>query len=185
MDFTSRLQSGHCGLVLVHRWMQGKQNWWQHGMAYAALSQLSRHTGQRVSNSASMLPPVAVGQGEREMATRSPALALQQQVSRWKRTRGVSHTPAWDGSLRVSPPPPVPVPPTYASARASLGCPVCLLKQGRGKEQMALRRPLGAARTAPRARSSTKARPFRTPVLAHTLGRRPGTNWWAEPLHPQ
>ena len=89
MDCTPCLQSGHWGLVLVHRWMQGKQNWWQHGMAYAALSQLSRHTGQRVSNAASMLPPVVVGYGEREMAARSPALSLQQQqVSRWKRTRG-------------------------------------------------------------------------------------------------
>jgi len=108
MDCTPCLQSGHWGLVLVHRWMQGKQNWWQHGMAYAALSQLSRHTGQRVSNAASMLPPVVVGYGEREMAARSPALSLQQQVSRWKRTRGqetlVTHRPG-KGPSRCPPPP--------------------------------------------------------------------------------
>ena len=50
---------------------------------------------------------------------------------------------------------------------------------------MALRRPLGAVLTAPRALSSTKARPVHTPVLAHTLGRRPGTNCWAELLRPR
>lgn len=62
--------------------------------------------------------------------------------------------------------------------------PSACCQQGRGKEQVALRRPLRAARAAPRARSSTEARPVHTPVLAHTLGRRPGTNCQAEPLHP-
>ena len=69
------------------------------------------------------------------MATRSSALTLQQQVSRWKRTRDISHTRAWEGSLKMPPflpPLPVPVPPTYAAAHVPLGCPVCLLPAGSG-----------------------------------------------------
>ena len=38
------------------------------------------------------------------MATHSPALMLQQQVSRWKKTRDISHTPAWEGSLKMPTP---------------------------------------------------------------------------------
>ena len=98
----------------------------------------------------------------------------------------MSHTPAREGSLKV-PPTPRHQPPCRLPVllHAPLwDVPSACCQQGRGKEQVALRRPLRAARAAPRARSSTEARPVHTPVLAHTLGRRPGTNCQAEPLHP-
>ena len=57
-------------------------------------------------------------------------------------------------------------------------------QQGRGTTQAALRRHLRAAQAAPRARFSSKFRPVHTPVLAHSLGWRPGTNCWAGLLRP-
>ena len=99
----------------------------------------------------------------------------------------MSHTPAREGSLKV-PPTPRHQPPCHLPVllHAPLwDVPSACCQQGRGKEQVALRRPLRAARAAPRARSSTEARPVHTPVLAHTLGRRPGTNCRAEPLLPR
>ena len=62
----------HWSLLLLHSWMQWKQNRWQH----ATLSQFSRPMGQRVSNATSMLPPVLVSTGEQEMTVCSPAEML-------------------------------------------------------------------------------------------------------------
>jgi len=38
------------------------------------------------------------------MAMHSPAVTRQQQVSLWKRISNMSHTPAWEGSLKMAPP---------------------------------------------------------------------------------
>ena len=99
------LQSGLWGLLLVPRWMQWKQNWWQHGMVYATLSQFSRHMGQWVPKAASTLPPVAVGMEEWEMTIRSPTLMQWQQVSHWNRTRDSTGLgQRGEGSSRSIPP---------------------------------------------------------------------------------
>jgi len=139
-----------------------------------------------------MLPPCfhqlwwAMGSGRWQRAPQHCRSAAGVTLEEDKRTRDMSHTPAREGSLKVPPTPrhqsPCRLPVLLHAPLWDVPSACC--QQGRGKEQVALRRPLRAARAAPRARSSTEARPVHTPVLAHTLGRRPGTNCQAEPLHP-
>jgi len=64
MDWILLLQRGHWHLLSAHRRMHAEQNWWRHGITQAALSQVSRHTGQRLSNSVAMLSTQPHGLGE-------------------------------------------------------------------------------------------------------------------------